>query len=246
MANDKHGWRGRKKINLALQGGGSHGAFTWGVLDQLLQDNHLDIEAITGTSAGAMNGVALVQGWLEGGRSGARAKLEEFWAAICGECGIASTQRDIVERFFGAWHFPQSPARFWMDYYSRFASPYTLNPLNINPLRDLLARLIDFEKVRACEDVKLFVAATNVHTGHIAIFNREILTADHVMASACLPNIFQAVEIDGVPYWDGGYMGNPALFPLFYESASPDILIVQVNPVERKMTPRTNEEIRTV
>ena len=244
MTNGKPGWDGRKKINLALQGGGSHGAFTWGVLDELLQDDRLDIEAITGTSAGAMNAVALVQGWLEGGRLGARAKLEEFWTSICSECSVAGTQRDLVERFFGAWRFPQSPAQFWMNYYSHFASPYTLNPLNINPLRDLLARLIDFDKVRACEEVKLFVAATNVHTGHIAIFNREILTADHVMASACLPNLFQAVEIDGVPYWDGGYMGNPALFPLFYESASPDILIVQVNPVERKMTPRTNEEIQ--
>lgn len=240
----KHSWDGRKKINLALQGGGSHGAFTWGVLDELLKDDRLDIEAITGTSAGAMNAIALVQGWLEGGRPGARKKLEAFWSAICEERALSNGQRQFVDTFFGAWRMESSPFQMWLDTLTSYASPYTLNPLNINPLRELLNDIIDFEKVRACEEVKLFVAATNVHTGHIAIFDREILTADHVMASACLPHVFQAVEIDGVPYWDGGYLGNPALFPLFYESATPDILIVQVNPVERKSTPRTPQEIQ--
>lgn len=237
-------WDGRKKINLALQGGGSHGAFTWGVLDEILQDDRLDIEAITGTSAGAMNAVALVQGWLEGGRPGARRKLEEFWSSICEESALSIAQREFIDHFFGAWKFDNSPFQIWLDYLGSFASPYTLNPLNINPLRELLERFVDFEKVRACEEVKLFVAATNVHSGQIAIFERNKLTVDHIMASACLPTVFQAVEIDGVAYWDGGYMGNPALFPLFYESATPDILIVQVNPVERRMTPRTPRDIQ--
>lgn len=240
--NDQPG--GRKKVNLALQGGGSHGAFTWGVLDEILRDARLDIEAVTGTSAGAMNAVALAQGWLEDGRAGARAKLEEFWSSICKESALSIAQREFVDRFFGAWKFDSWPFQFWLDAVLKFASPYSLNPLNINPLKELLERIIDFEKVRECDALKLFVAATNVHTGQIAIFERAILTADHVMASACLPNVFQAVEIEGVPYWDGGYMGNPALFPLFYESATPDILIVQVNPVERRMTPRTPRDIQ--
>ena len=244
MASGKIDWNGKKKINLALQGGGSHGAFTWGVLDAILEDERLDIEAITGTSAGAMNAVALVQGYLEGGRAGARKKLEEFWSAICEESALTAGQRELIDNLFGAWKFDDSPFRQWVEYVSSFASPYTLNPLNINPLRELLEKSIDFEKVRACTEVKLFIAATNVHTGHIAIFERDKLTADHVMASACLPTVFQAVEIDGVPHWDGGYMGNPALFPLFYESATPDILIVQINPVERKMTPKTPRDIQ--
>ncbi len=237
-------WDGKKKINLALQGGGSHGAFTWGVLDEILQDDRLDIEAITGTSAGAMNAVALVQGYLEDGRPGARRKLEEFWSSICEENALTIGQRDFIDTFFGSWKLDDSPFRMWTDYLGSFTSPYSLNPLNINPLCELLEKIIDFEKVRACEEVKVFVAATNVHSGHIAIFPREKLTANHVMASAYLPTVFQAVEIDGVPHWDGGYMGNPALFPLFYESATPDILIVQINPVERKTTPRTQREIQ--
>lgn len=244
MANDSIDWGGRKKINLALQGGGSHGAFTWGVLDEILRDGRLDIEAITGASAGAMNAVALVQGFLENGREGARARLEDFWRAICDDNALTASRREMIDAMFGAWTFEGSPFQAWLDFMSSIASPYTLNPLNINPLRDVVESIIEFEKVRACTQIKLFIAATNVHTGHVAIFNREHLTVEHVLASACLPQVFQAVEIDGVPYWDGGYMGNPALFPLFYESATPDILIVQVNPLERKMTPRSPRDIQ--
>lgn len=242
--NEAINWRGRKKINLALQGGGSHGAFTWGVLDEILRDGRLDIEAITGTSAGAMNGVALLQGYLEGGRDGARQRLEEFWRAICEDSALSSAQREMVDALFGAWTFEGSPFQAWLDFMSSLASPYSLNPLNINPLREVVENIIDFEKVRACAQMKLFIAATNVHTGHVAVFERENLTVEHLLASACLPQVFQAVEIDGVPYWDGGYMGNPALFPLFYESATPDILIVQVNPIERKMTPKSPRDIQ--
>ncbi len=243
-ARDAIDWDGRKKVNLALQGGGSHGAFTWGVLDAILEDGRLDVEAITGTSAGAMNAAVYAQGYLEDGRAGARARLESFWSKISAEGAMQPWQRKMFEGVFLPWNFEGSPVFAMMDLFTHYASPYDFNPLDLNPLRDLLHTMIDFNKVRACQHIKLFVAATNVRTGKIAIFNREDLTADHVMASACLPNLFRAVEIDGAPYWDGGYMGNPALFPLFYETACPDVVIVQINPLERSETPRTARDIQ--
>lgn len=237
-------WSGKKKINLALQGGGSHGAFTWGVLDHLLEDGRLDVEAITGTSSGAMNAVVYAQGYLENGRAGARRALESFWRSVSEESALLPIQRQLFDKLFGGWRFDRSPAYWWMDLVTHYASPYEFNPLNLNPLRDHLVKTIDFEKVRACQDLKLFVAATNVETGRIRVFERQELTADHIMASACLPYVFQAVEIDGVPYWDGGYMGNPALFPLFYKTACPDVVIVQINPIERPGAPRTARDIQ--
>ena len=237
-------WSGRKKINLALQGGGSHGAFTWGVLDYILEDGRLDVEAITGTSAGAMNAAAYAEGYLTGGREGARAKLTEFWTGICSESAMAPWQRQMLDALCGPIRFEETPAYWWMDLFTHYASPYEFNPLDMNPLRDLIHKMIDFEKVRACKELKIFVAATNVNSGKIAVFNREDLTADHILASACLPFLFRAVEIDGVPYWDGGYMGNPALFPLFYETSCPDVMIVQVNPIERTGAPRTARDIQ--
>ncbi len=237
-------WDGRKKVNLALQGGGSHGAFTWGVLDMILEDGRLDIEAITGTSAGAMNAAVYAEGYLENGREGARARLESFWSQVSSESAMQPWQRKLFETVLKPWGFDGSPAYLMMDFVTHYASPYDFNPLDMNPLRDVLRKMIDFQKVRACEHIKIFVAATNVRTGKIAIFNREQLTADHIMASACLPNLFRAVEIDGTPYWDGGFMGNPALFPLFYETACPDVVIVQVNPTERLETPRTARDIQ--
>ncbi|MDO9442915.1 MAG: patatin-like phospholipase family protein [Beijerinckiaceae bacterium] len=237
-------WRGEKRVSLALQGGGSHGAFTWGVLDEILADGRLDIEAITGTSAGAMNAVVLAQGMLEDGREGARAQLEKFWFSVSESSSLSAPLRALVDQFFKGWNIDGSPVQVWLDFVTHYASPYEFNPLNINPLRDHLVRMVDFEKVRSCKEIALFVAATNVNTGHIAIFDRDVLTADHVLASACLPFVFQAVEIDGAPFWDGGYLGNPALFPLFYKTACPDIVIVQVNPIEREGTPRTAREIQ--
>lgn len=237
-------WTGDKQINLALQGGGSHGAFTWGVLDAILEDGRLDIEAISGTSAGAMNAVAYAQGYLENGRDGAREALEKFWASVCESNVLTLAQQTVFDRYFGAFHYDSSPFATWIDFVSKLTSPYQLNPLNINPLRSHLESMIDFDKVRACEHIKLFVSATNVHTGKIAVFERETLTPDHVMASACLPMLFQAVEIDGVPYWDGGYMGNPALFPLYQYCHARDIVIVQINPIERRETPRTMNDIQ--
>jgi NTE family protein len=233
-----------KAISLALQGGGAHGAFTWGVLDHLLEDGRLTIEAITGASAGSMNAVVLFEGWLEGGRDGAREQLRKFWKRVSLNGVLSPIQRSLFDRLLSFWSIGGSTTHLWLDTWSRVASPYDLNPLDINPLRDALNELIDFERVRACKDAKLFIAATHVWSGKIRIFTGPELTVDHVLASACLPMIFKAVEIDGEPYWDGGYAGNPALFPLFYETRADDILLVQINPIERRSTPRTPQEIQ--
>ncbi len=233
----------RKTTNIALQGGGSHGAFTWGVLDALLEDERLDIAAISGASAGAMNAVVFAEGMATGGRDGARRKLADFWLSISEEGALSPVQRIWFDRYFGAFGLSASPVLGWLDALSGYVSPYDLNPLNLNPLRDHLVKMVDFELLRRSDDLQLFIAANKVHTGTGAIFRREILTADHVMASACLPHLFQAVEIDGAPYWDGGYAGNPPLWPLFYETQCNDVIIVQINPIVRDSTPRTAEEI---
>ena len=231
------GPRAQKTVSLALQGGGAHGAFTWGVLDALLEDGRLAIEAITGASAGAMNAVVMVEGWLGGGIDGARSQLETFWRRASLDGSLSPAQRALLGLMLGFW------SKAWTNVIAPRFSPYRTNPLNINPLRDAIEALIDFDRVRACNDVALFVSATNVWTGKVAIFKTQELTADHLMASACLPTVFQAVEIDGEPYWDGGYMANPALFPLFDETMTDDILLVQINPLERRQTPRTVSEI---
>ena len=237
-------WTGKKRVNLALQGGGSHGAFTWGVLDAILEDGRLDVEGITGTSAGAMNAVVFAQGYLQGGRAGARKALEDFWSEISDKGSMGPMERKLFDSFFRPFGYEASLAYWWVDFVTHYASPYDYNPLDINPLRDLLARTIDFGKVQACNEIKIFVGATNVKTGKVAIFKREELTADHIMASACLPTIFRAVEINGESYWDGGYSGNPPLFPLFYETSSPDVVIVQINPIERDSTPHSVTDIQ--
>ncbi len=232
------GPKAEKSVSLALQGGGAHGAFTWGVLDAILEDGRLAIEAVTGASAGAMNAVVMVEGWLEGGADAARAQLETFWRRVSLDGSLSPAQRTLFDQFLAFWS-----GEDWLNLLAQRFSPYDANPLNINPLRDAIAEIIDFERVRACHGVKVYVTATNVWTGKVAVFERGQLTADHLMASACLPTVFQAVEIDGQPYWDGGYMGNPALFPLFYDTVTDDILLVQINPVERRQTPRTAREI---
>jgi NTE family protein len=233
-----------KKINLALQGGGAHGAFTWGVLDFLLEDERLEITGITGTSAGAMNAAVMVDGYSEDGRRGARRKLASFWAAISNESALSPIQRKYFDFSFGYGRLASNLAYWGSDWIMHYSSPYEFNPFNLNPLIKLVEKMVDFSRVRSFHPIKLFVAATNVHTGKVRIFKRSELTAKHVMASACLPTVFQAVVIDGEPYWDGGYMGNPPLFPLFYDSAVPDIVIVQINPIETNTTPRTPRDIR--
>jgi len=233
----------RKRVNLALQGGGSHGAYTWGAIDALIEDGRVDIGAVSGASAGAMNAVLYADGMRENGGAGARRKLHDFWLSVSDEGSLSPLQRRFVDGWLRGWSvvFPQASA-VW-DALSQLASPYDFNPLNVNPLRDRLAEIVDFEALRRDGDVALFVAATNVRTGRGEIFRRDILTADHVMASACLPQLFQSVEIDGVPYWDGGFAGNPPLWPLYYETDCRDTIIVQINPIERIETPRTAQEI---
>jgi len=231
-----------KKINLALQGGGAHGAFTWGVLDHLLTDGRLEITGISGASAGAVNAVMLADGLARGGPEEARKRLADFWRAASAGGDLPPVQRAVTDRLFSLMPFAATPIQNWFEAMSHYFSPYELNPLNINPLNELIARFVDFDAVRG-GDLALFISATNVHTGRLRIFDRDSLSADVVMASAALPFLFRAVEIDGVPYWDGGYMGNPAIFPFLQTTDADDVLVVQINPITRKTTPRTSAEI---
>jgi NTE family protein len=233
-----------KPVNLALQGGGAHGAFTWGVLDRILENGRLSIAGISGTSAGAFNAVAVAAGITEGGPEGAREQLEDFWRSVSKAARLSPVQRSPWDVWFGKWSLDHNPAYLAFDAMTRMASPYQLNPMNLNPLRDILEAAVDFQSVRACDAFKLYISATNVETGKVKVFPREHLTADMVMASACLPFLHQAVEIDGVPYWDGGYMGNPALFPFHGQTGSDDVVVVQINPIERRGVPRTPQEIQ--
>lgn len=233
----------RKPVNLALQGGGAHGAFTWGVLDRLLEDGRFTVEGISGTSAGAMNAVVLVDGLMKGGPDGARAALASFWHAVSAAARSNPIRRSPLNILTGDWSLDNSFTYLWFDILSRVASPYELNPMNLNPLRDLVEETIDFDRVNACTDIKLFISATNVHTGRVKVFGCDEVSPDVLMASACVPFLYQAVEIDGVPYWDGGYMGNPSLWPFFYECGAEDVVLVQINPIERRETPKTAREI---
>jgi len=233
-----------KLIELALQGGGAHGAYTWGVLDRLLEDGRIGIAAISGTSAGAMNATVVADGLVRGGREGARERLEAFWRAVSEAARFSPVRRSPLDVLLGRWSLEASPGYIAMDMLSRVASPYDLNPLDVNPLRDVVAAEVDFDRVNRCDATKLFVTATNVRTGLPRIFRQGEITLDAVMASACLPTMFKAVEIDGEAYWDGGFMGNPALFPLVDESDCRDLVIVQINPIRRDKLPTTAAEIR--
>lgn len=219
------------RVSLALQGGGAHGAFTWGVLERLLEEDRLDIRAVSGTSAGALNAVALASGWCHGGRAGARAALERLWQTVSEEGarsplssgGLAALALGLTTYLF---------------------SPYELNPLDINPLRRLLNRLVDFDALRSCRPMPILVAATNVRTGQCRIFREHELTADMVLASACLPQLHHTVEIDGEPYWDGGFSSNPPVLPLAALGRSPVLLVVRINPAQGGEVPRSAAAIR--
>ncbi|MCB1354093.1 MAG: patatin-like phospholipase family protein [Rhodobacteraceae bacterium] len=245
----------RTAINLALQGGGAHGAFTWGTLDRLLEEEDIEIEGITATSAGAMNAAALKHGWISGGNAGARESLDSFWLSLAGLDGVlsdaiiewlrcVSPNPTVIARVIEA-----NPAVLAGEVVTRMLSPYQLNPLNFHPLRSTVEALLDYDKVCASTGPKLFITATHVRTGKPRVFSGDDITADAILASACLPTIYQAIEIEDPrtgkmeAYWDGGYMGNPALFPLFYSTESPDILIVHINPLEREDVPRTAQDI---
>ena len=222
----------RRPLSLALQGGGAHGAFTWGVLDRLAGEESLDIKAITATSAGAMNAVAFASGYGTGGVDGAKEKLEALWRAVSRVSGALSV--------YGAL----SPAAFaYASALQSWASPYDLNPLNVNPLRDAVADVIDFDGVKA-SGLELFLSATDVESGHVKVFSGEEVTVDAVLASACLPQTFRAVEIGGHAYWDGGYLGNPSLFPLVYAGCPSDVLLVTLNPIGRPGVPKRAGEIQ--
>jgi NTE family protein len=232
-----------KKINLALQGGGAHGAYTWGVLDRLLGSERIEISAISGTSAGAMNAVVLADGLMVGGKTGARNALRQFWKAVNQAAAFSPMRRTPFDTLTGNWNLDYSAGYLFFDIFSRMASPYQLNPLNLNPLRDLLTDQVDFERVRSCDKLKLFISATSVRNGQVKVFERSSLTVDAVMASACLPQIFQTVNVNGEDYWDGGYAGNPVLYPFAYHSDSQDIVIVQINPLNCQETPSAARDI---
>jgi NTE family protein len=238
----------KKVVNLALQGGGAHGAFTWGVLDRLLEEDRLEVEGISATSAGAMNAAMFATGLKSGGREQAKKLLRQFWEKIGNQNLFPTYVNEWVSLFrpsstITARLIENSPLYLFLDAFTRIFSPYQYNPFDVNPLRDLLCDLIDFEQVcNACEP-KLFLNATNVRTGRGKVFMGDEISIDALMASAALPFLFKAVEIDGEAYWDGGYMGNPAIYPLIYNCTSQDVLLVHVNPIERPDIPVTGRAI---
>ncbi len=249
----------QKSINLALQGGGAHGAFTWGVLDALLEDGRIDIDGLSATSAGAMNASVYAYGMMCGGNDGARLALHNFWQDVS-QISIPAPLAKAIAPFtnnpmmasfaaiFGGANELMAKMSFNMfNNFTEMFSPYQFNPMNINPLKDVLLQNVDFDRLRTCDMVRLFVCATNVKNNRIKIFSNDVgsddITADAIMASACLPMLFQAVEINGDFYWDGGYVGNPALYPLFYQTKTDDMMVVHINPIERDELPTKPQEI---
>ena len=229
-------------IDLGLQGGGAHGAFTWGVLDRLLEEPWLHIDGVSGTSAGAMNAVVLVAGHAKGGAEGARESLESFWRAVARAGQFSPLRRGPLDVALGRWTIDSNPLYVAFDLAARVFSPYDVNPAGLNPLSSILSRNVDFDRL-AGAPIKLFVTATNVRTGRVRIFRNHDVTSEALLASGCLPFMFQAVEIDGEAYWDGGYAGNPPITPLVRECDSQDTILVPINPVERPGIPRTAREI---
>ncbi len=234
---------GQKVVNLALQGGGSHGAFTWGVLDRLLEEKRLKFDGITGTSAGAVNAVVLADGLAAGGREGARNALRLYWQKVSAVSSSGIFKSSAIDKANSDFGLENSPGFVFIESLTYFASPYQMNPFNYNPIRDLLAEAINFERVRRQQAVKLFICATDVQTSKVKIFTGKEIGVEHVLASACLPLMMHAVEVDGEYYWDGSYSGNPAVFPLIYECEALDILMVHITPAERPGVPKTSAEI---
>ncbi len=238
--------RTTRRINLALQGGGTHGAFTWGVLERLLDEDWLEFDGMSGTSAGAINAAVFALGLSQGGRAGARADLEKFWRGIGTAFSMSPMKASPLEKAMWGHDMSQSLAWNAFEQLTRIVSPYQLNPFSIefNPLRKALDNLLDFKLLREDKNaMRLFISATNVRSGKPKVFRREELTVDVLLASACLPNVFKAVEIDGEAYWDGGYLGNPALWPLYHERSQADIILVQLNPLYREEIPTTVSDI---
>lgn len=232
----------RKVINLALQGGGAHGAFTWGVLDRLLERGDIGLEAISGSSSGAMNAVMLAYGYTERKQEGAREVLTRFWERVAGLLSFDAP----VEGLMSHLSFPTSEPPPWLQAYlelSRLFSPYLVNPSGYNPLRAIISELVDFERLREHSPVKLFIASTKVRTGKLHIFGNQEISIDALLASACVPSIHHAVEISGEAYWDGGFSGNPPISPLIFRCRERDIVMVMLHPVSRPHTPTTAKAI---
>lgn len=245
MQNKTDAKAGRREpllVDLALQGGGAHGAFTWGVLDRLIQEPWLKVEGISGTSAGAMNAAVMAHGYIQRGADGAREALERFWLRVSDAARFSPLRRSPLDVLLGRWTLDHSPFFVAADLFSRVFSPYDVNPLGSNPLRGILEEEIDFARL-AGSPIKLFVTATSVSTGRGRVFRQDQLSVDVLLASACLPMLFQAVEIDGDAYWDGGYAGNPTMTPLIRECDSTDTILVQINPIERSGIPRSARDI---
>lgn len=241
-----------KKINLALQGGGAHGAFTWGVLDRLLCEDDIEIAAISGTSAGTLNGAALKAGMIEGGKQGARDRLDWLWKEVGARPNLNLPAWMLP---FSLGDFSQALEYSWpvmaADAWSRAVSPYAYGPFYRNPLRDIVEQF-NFDAVReeGGQGPCLFICATRVRNGKVRVFKDSEISTDAILASACLPTVFQAVEVEDAEtglkeaFWDGGYTGNPALFPLFNPSLPDDIVIININPLERTELPRSAQAIQ--
>ncbi len=233
-----------KTINLAIQGGGSHGAFAWGVMDRLIEDGRLKIDGLCGTSAGAMNAVVFAYGNMVGGAEGARTALHEFWKKVSDAGAVFNPiSRAPWQKMFGRYIQENSWSFNLFDIISKMYSPYQFNPINFNPLRDVLAECVDFDVLKRCQETRLFISTTKVRSGNVRVFKTDEISLDVVMASACLPQLFQAVDVGGEHYWDGGYMGNPALFPLFYHTDTRDVVIIHINPLKRDTLPTDAEDI---
>lgn len=232
-----------KVVSLALQGGGSHGAFTWGVLDRLLEDQRIGIEGISGASAGTMNAVVLAHGFTVGGREGARQALKDFWESVAAKAPFNFMPQDLSTLVSNGAHPQPTPAFKSLLFLTRFFSPYQLNPFDLNPLRDILSSQVDFDRLRAECPIKLFIAATQVSTGMLKLFRTKHLTLDAVLASACLPSLHHAIEIEGEAYWDGGLAANPPVFPLVHQCAANDVIVILLHPLRRPELPTGADEI---
>ncbi|MDY0883928.1 patatin-like phospholipase family protein [Dongia soli] len=234
-----------RRLALALQGGGAHGAFTWGVLDRLLDESDIAIDAISGASAGALNAVALAAGYMQDGRAGAQEMLSKLWHRIADLASMSLLQPTPMERLAPGWRSDWSPGHLLLDFFSRFVSPYQFNPFGIDPLRQLLQDLIDFDSLRRPEAIRLFISTTQLDTGDLRIFGNETITVETILASGCLPSFNQAIKLDDTYYWDGGYSGNPALLPLLMETTAMEILLVRIDPKQVAGVPMTVNGIRS-
>jgi NTE family protein len=232
----------KKQVGIALQGGGAHGAFTWGVLDRLLEEDHIIAEGMCGTSAGAVNAVAVAYGLHIGGPQKAKELLEELWRRVA-LSGSMMFKPSTFDKTYGNGDMYNSAGYMWFNAISQVMSPYNFNPFNYNPLRDILDNLIDFKELQLYNKKKLFICATNVKTNRAKIFTNKEITVDAVMASACLPFLFQAVEIEGEYYWDGGYMGNPPIFPIITNTNIRDIVLIKINSININSVPTTARDI---